>query len=414
MSLLIKKAKIIDSSSKFHLQTMDLFIESGEIVSIQENITQTAKQIITGDSLHVSTGWMDLHAEFNDPGFEHKEDLESGANAAKNGGYTTVVVSANTHPVTETKGQVNYISNRSKSLPIEIKTFGALSEKLEGKNFTEMYDLHLSGAVGFSDGLLPISNPDLIKRALLYSKTFNGKVVVYPSDNRISHNGVMHEGISSTKLGLKPNPSLSEEIMMARDLAIAEYCDAPIHFRTISSARSVEQIKRAKKRGVQVSCDVAIANLLWNDTALEDFDSNYKVTPPLRSEKDRKALIKGINDGSIDCIVTNHNPQNIEEKQCEFDLAAFGQSSIDTSYSAYQSYLSNQIPVEKWVEATATNPRKIFNQEVAIIQEGEIANITIFDTTTEWSLQATDLKSKSKNSPLIGAKLTGKVIGVVC
>lgn len=414
MSLLIKKAVIIDSSSVHHLQTMDILIERGKITAISKNITGNYSSTIEGKTIHVSPGWIDLHAEFNDPGFEHKEDLYTGAEAAKNGGYTTVVVSANTQPVAETKSQINYVNTTSNSLPIELKSFAALSENLKGQNFSELYDLHLAGAVGFSDGNLPISNPDLLKRALLYAKTFQGKIIVYPSDARISHNGMMHEGISSTMLGLKSDPSLSEEIMIARDIAIAEYCEASIHFRTISSAGSVEQIKRAKKRGVAVTCDVAIANLLWNDTALEEFDSNYKVTPPLRSEKDRKALIKGINDGTIDIVVSNHNPQNIEEKHCEFDLAEFGQSSLDTCYSAYSTYLSNQISLEKWVSATSTQPRRIFGLELPPIQEGEKANLTIFDMDTSWEVKAKDLKSKSKNTPLIGATLKGKVIKVVC
>ncbi|MGB0806121.1 MAG: dihydroorotase [Salibacteraceae bacterium] len=414
MSLLIKKAVIIDSSSKYHLKKMDLLIEHGKIISIQKNISEESENTISGNSLCVSPGWLDLHAEFHDPGMEHKEDLVSGANAAKNGGFSAVVISANTYPVCETKAQVNYVTSKSKSLPIEINTFGALSEDLQGKNFTELYDLHLAGAVGFSDGLLPISNPDLVKRALLYSKTFNGKVVIYPSDARISNKGMMHEGTSSTHLGLKADPSLSEEVMVARDLAIAEYCEAQIHFRTISSAGSVEQIKRAKKRGVLVTCDVAIANLLWNDTALEDFDSNFKVTPPLRSEKDRKALIKGINDDTIDCIVTNHNPQNIEEKHCEFDLASFGQSAIETSFSAYNTYLSPQISMEKWVEKTSVNPRKIFGLQIPEIKEGNVANLTIVDLESDWLVATKDLKSKSKNTPLIGTKLKGRVIDVVC
>ncbi|MFT4754620.1 MAG: dihydroorotase [Salibacteraceae bacterium] len=414
MSLLIKKAKIVDSTSTFHLQTMDILIEHGKITVIKDNITEDHKNVISGKSIHVSPGWMDLHAEFNEPGLEHKEDLTSGAYAAKNGGFSTVVISANTYPVTETKSHLSFITHSSNSLPIEIKSFGALSEQLRGENFTELYELHLAGAVGFSDGLLPISNPDLLKRTLLYSKAFGGKVVVYPSDRRISHDGVMHEGTSSTRLGLKSEPSLSEEVMVARDLAIAAYCESPIHFRTISTQGAVDQIKRAKKRGVQVTCDVAIANLLWNDTALEGFNSNYKVTPPLRGEKDRKALIKGVNEGTIDCIVSNHNPQNIEEKQCEFDLAAFGQSAIETSYSAYQTFLSDKISIEKWVEVTSLNPRQIFNQSLPSINEGELANVTIFDLDTEWDVTAKTLKSKSKNTPLIGTTLTGKVLDVIC
>ena len=414
MSTLIKQAVIIDSQSKHHLKKMDILIERGVITEIKPKIQSTTKNIIEGKSVHVSLGWMDMHAEFNDPGLEHKEDLKSGANAAKNGGFSTVIVSANNHPVTDTKAQLNYIENSSLKLPIQIKSFATLSEGLKGVNFAELFDLHSAGAAGFSDGHQPISDPDLLRRTLLYSKTFNGKTIVYPSDKRIAHNGVMHEGKMSTSLGLKSDPSLSEEIMVARDLAVAEYCDAQIHFMTISTAGAVDQIKRAKKRGIQVTCDVAIANLIWNDEALVDFDSNYKVTPPLRSEKDRKALIKGVADGTIDCIVTNHNPQNIEEKQCEFDIAGFGQSSIETAYSLYQTHLTKQLDMETWVKAVSVNPRRIFGFELTEIKVGEKANLTIVDSDMEWEVKARDFKSKSKNTPLIGETLMGRVLDVIC
>ena len=414
MSILIKGAVIIDSQSKHHLKKMDILVEKGLITQINKKIQVKTKKIIEGKNLHISTGWADLHCEFNDPGLEHKEDLTSGANAAKNGGFTTVVVSANNQPVTDTKAQLNYINSQSLSLPIEVKSFATLSEGLKGQNFGELYDLTKAGAVGFSDGHQPIENPDLLRRTLLYVKTFGGMVISYPSDVRISHHGVMHEGKMSTSLGLKSDPSLSEEIMVARDLAVAEYTDSPIHFMTISTAGTVDQIKRAKKRGVQVTCDVAIANLVWNDTALEDFDSNYKVTPPLRSEKDRKALIKGVKDGVIDCIVTNHSPQNIEEKHCEFDLAGYGQSSIETAYSLYQTHLSKLIDLTTWVNAISTNTRNLFNLGSYQINEGQKANLTVFDTEMEWTVKASDLKSKSKNSAVIGETLIGKVVDVVC
>ena len=414
MSILIKDATIVDITSNHHLKKMDILVEKGLITQISKKILAPSKKIIEGKNLHVSIGWADLHCEFNDPGFEYKEDLESGANAAKNGGFTTVVVSANNFPVTETKAQINYIQSQSNALPIEIKSFATLSENLKGQNFGELFDLTKAGAVGFSDGHNPIKNPDLLRRALLYVKTFNGKVISYPSDSRISHHGVMHEGKMSTSLGLKSDPSLSEEIMVARDLAVAEYTDSPIHFMTISTAGAVDQIKRAKKRGIHVTCDVAIANLIWNDTVLESFDSNFKVTPPLRSEKDRKALIKGVKDGVIDIIVSNHSPQNIEEKHCEFDLAAFGQSSIETVYSLYQTHLSKQMDITTFVNAVSSRTRELFNLSTFKINEGEKANITVFDSELEWLVKATDLKSKSKNSAVIGDTLKGKVIDVIC
>lgn len=413
MSTLIKNARIVNAQSSHHLSQKDILIERGVITAIKSNITTKAKNIIEGNDLHVSTGWIDLHAQFNEPGFEHKEDLKSGALAAKNGGFTTVVISADNHPVTDNKAQIRFIENQAKGLATEIKSFATLTEELKGQNFSELYDLHLSGAVGFSDGHHSIENPDLLKRALLYSKTFDGKVIVYPNDTRISQNGVVHEGEVSTGLGLKSIPSLSEEIRVARDLAVAEYCDAAIHFMHISTANAVDQIKRAKKRGLKVTCDVAIANLIWNDTVLTEFDSNFKVTPPLRTEADRKALVKGIKDGTIDCISTNHMPQNIEEKQCEFDLAGYGQSSIETAFSLYHTHLSKQIDLETWVSAISEKPRELFNQQVGVIETDQKANLTIFDTDTDWVVKSNDLKSKSKNNPTIGSTLKGKVVTTI-
>ncbi len=414
MSILIKKATVVDPQSKHHLKKVDILVENSKITDIKTNISFSAKKVFQGPSLFASPGWMDVHAQFNDPGFEHKESLKTGAAAAANGGFTTVIIAGNNQPVTDAKAQISYITNASAKLPIEIKTFATLSEGLKGQNFSEMYDLQSAGAVGFSDGLHPINNPDLLKRAMQYSQTFNGIIVSFPHDKRISHGGLVNESPTSTSLGLKSDPSLSEEIMVARDLAIAEYCEAPIHFMTISSANSVAQIKRAKKRGIRVTCDVAIANLLWNDTVLTSFNSNYKVWPPLRSEKDRKALIKGINEGIIDAIVTNHNPQNIEEKQCEFDHASFGQTSLDTAYSLYNTHLSNQIDLETWVKAISLNSRRIFKQEISSIAIGNKANITLFDTMDKWEVTEKEIKSKSKNTPSIGQTLTGKVIAVIC
>jgi dihydroorotase len=414
MSVLIKSATVIDTNSPFHLQKMDIAIKNGTIIDISTNSDFSAKRIIEGANLYISSGWMDVHAQFNDPGFEHKEDLLSGAKAAKNGGFSTVVIASNTHPIADSKSYFTALKNRVKELPIDVRGLAALTENLEGQNFTEMYDLHNAGAIAFSDGLSPIQNPDLLKRALMYSKTFNGLVVVHPHDSRIAHGGMVNESPMSTSLGLKSDPSLSEEIMVARDLALAEYCEAPIHFMAISSAKSVELIKKAKKKGIQVTCDVAIANLIWNDSVLADFDSNFKVFPPLRSEKDRKALIKGINDGVIDAITTNHTPQNIEEKQCEFDHASFGQSSIETAFSVYNTYLSEQIDLSTWVNAVCHSSRKIFGLPVPGIHIGAKANVTVFNTKEIWEVKSKDLFSKSKNTPIIGKSLQGRVVDVIC
>ncbi len=412
MSTLIRNATVIDPGNPNHGKKTDIRIERGRITAIGKSLKNKARREITGKNLFVSPGWTDILANFNDPGREYKETLESGAKAAANGGYTTVCVSPETDPVIDNKGQVEYILKASRGLAVNILPVGALSVGLKGEHFTEMYDMHLNGAVAFSDGHLPVTNADLLRRVLLYSLTFGGKVMVHPLDRQIAGKGTINEGVVSTRLGLKGIPSLAEEVMIARDLAIAEYCDAHIHFSTISSAGSVKLIRRAKKRGIKVSCDVAIANLVWTDETLDTFDSNFKVLPPLRTEKDRKALIKGVNDGTIDFIVTNHRPQNIEEKECEFELAGYGQATIEIAFGLYRTHLSDAISIEKWVEMVSVNPSKFIGLEKPGITIGNKADITVFDNEHTWTVAPSALQSKGRNNPVAGQELTGRVLEI--
>jgi dihydroorotase len=271
----------------------------------------------------------------------------------------------------------------------------------------EMYDMYQSGAKAFTDGNRPVQDAGLMERALLYTKGFDALVMSYPEDTAIAGKAKVHEGVVSTMLGMKGIPSLAEELMIARDLYLAEYTDSRIHFSTISTERSVELIRDAKKKGIKVTCDVAVHHLLLTDDALLGFDSQYKVKPPLRTQKDVKALLKGLKDGTIDAIVSQHTPHEVEFKNVEFEVAEYGMIGLQTAFSiAIQAGL----PVDMIIQKMSINPRKILNLEVPVIAEGQEANLVLFDENAEWTFDKANNKSKSYNSPFIGQKLKGSIL----
>lgn len=414
MNALIKSATIINTSSPFNGKTVDILIEKGIIKKIAASIKNTEKvQEIKAKDLHVSIGWFDLRANFCDPGFEHKEDLNSGLKAAAKGGFTGVLVMSNTNPTTDTKGGIEYIINKTKNNIVTAYPAGALSVKCEGNEMAEMYDMHLAGAVAFTDNKKSVNNPGLLTRAMLYNQSFNGLVMDFPNDKHLFNNGQINEGITSTRLGLKGIPAIAEELMVIRDLFLAEYCNAAIHLTNITTKKSVQLIKEAKAKGIKVTADTNSTHLLLDETELETFDSNLKVLPPLRTKDDIKAIIKGIKEGVIDAICSDHTPQDIEMKQCEFDHAKFGMINLQTSFAAMNTALNGKVELQQMIDLITINPRKILNLDLPKIQEGEMANLTLFSPTTPTILESKDIVSKSKNTPLISRKLLGKVYGIV-
>lgn len=413
MELLIKEAVIHDKNSKWNGKRCDVFIKNGKIDTIADSIEKDGIQTIHSGSLKLSPGWLDLRAFFGEPGFEYKEDLRSGAQAAANGGFTAVAIVPSTDPIIDNKGQIEYIKRASEKSPVSILPIGALSEKLEGKNFTEIYDMLQAGAVAFSDDKNGIQSSGLIIRSLQYAQPLNAVIMLNPCDEDILHGGKMNEGVVSTQMGLKGMPSIAEEVMIERDIKLAQYCDYKVHFTGISTAESVEIIRQAKANGAQVTCDVALPNIIWNETILEDFDTNFKLSPPLRTETDRLALIAGLKDGTIDCIVSDHRPETIENKFCEFDYASFGMSTIETAFSLINDKLTQELDIDLVIEKLCFGSRQIINQDIPVIEEGNEANITLFDTDKLWNVDKKDLKSKSRNNPMIGEKLKGRVVGIV-
>jgi len=409
MNLLIKSATIIDPNSPFHQKVADILVEDGYISLIAPNVNAKA-ETIDGKGKYVTPGFFDMNCNIGELGLETKEDLQTGTRAAVAGGFTGVALMPNTQPPVHSKAEVEYLLNRAKHNMVDVYPLGTISQKREGKDMAEMYDMFLSGAKAFTDGNRPVQDAGLMERALLYTQGFGALIMSYPEDTAIAGKAKVNEGEMSTLLGMKGIPSLAEELMIARDLYLAEYTGSRIHFSTISTIRSVELIRDAKKKGLQVTCDVAVHHLLLTDEALAGFDSQYKVKPPLRTKKDVNALIKGLKDGTIDAIVTQHTPHEVEFKDVEFEVAEYGIVALQTAFSIA---LKAGLDMELIVQKLAVNPRRIFGIEAAFIAEGQKANLALFDAGAEWEYNKQSNKSKSYNSPFIGQNLKGKAL-LVC
>jgi dihydroorotase len=406
--ILIRSVTILHPDSNFHNKTVDVLITGGKFEQIAAKIdTNEDIVLIDGAGKYLSPGFFDLNANFGEPGLETKEDLISGTAAAIAGGFTGVAIQPATNPVIHSKSEVSYIVNRTKDLIVDVHPVGCVSQKREGVDLAELYDMRMSGAVAFSDGTRPISDSGLMSRALLYAKGFDGLIFSFPEDTSIAGKGKMNEGIVSTYLGMIGIPSLAEEVHISRDLYLAEYNDCPVHFSTISSSNSVELIRKAKKKGLKVSCDVAAHHLVLTDEVLKNFDSNYKVKPPLRTSDDVSALLNGLKDGTIDAIVSQHTPHEIEFKEVEFEIASFGIIGLQT---VLPLALKAGISPEMLVEKLAINPRKVLNVAVPAFEEGEKANFILFDVNEEWVFDSKTNKSKSSNSPFMNSTLKGKIV----
>lgn len=387
---------------------LDVLIENGKITAIGENLKAPAgaEQLPTTGA-YLAPGFFDLHVNFGEPGLETKEDISTGCRAALAGGVTSLALMPNTQPALQSKSEIAYIVNKAAAEAVNVYPIGTISEKRKGENLAELYDMQQAGALAFSDGNLPVQDAGLMSRALLYAKGIHAKIIAFAEDAGLSAKALINEGPMSTLLGLKGNPALAEELMISRDMELAAYHDTAIHFSTISSARSVQLIREAKAKGIKVSCDVAAHHLIFTEEVLTGFDSNFKVKPPLRTETDRLALLAGLKDGTIDAIVSQHTPHEIEHKAVEFALAADGAIALQTLLPmVLQAGLSPQELVEK----LAINPRKIMGIALPEIAEGAQAELVLFHPTASWTFDASTNLSRSANSPLFGQQLTGKVL----
>jgi len=411
MNLLIKSAEILDDQSSHHKGQFDIHIVNGVIEKIGKDLKDPAADVIIGDGLKVSAGWVDMRAHFNDPGAEHKEDLDSGANAAMAAGFTKVLLMPNVNPVVDQKSAVQYIARHSKSKIIDLLPCAAVTKGAEGKDLTEMIDLQQAGAIAFSDGIETIWHTDIMLKALQYVQKFNGILINRAEDKMLTAFAHMNEGHVSTVMGLKGMPVLSETIMIERDLKLLEYAGGRLHISMVSSKEGVDLIAKAKAKGLQVTCDVGVNYLLFTEDSLEGYDTNLKVNPPYRTATDRQALISGLLDGTIDGIVSDHQPQDEESKKLEFDLAEFGTNNLQGFWPILNKVFAGQI--EKIIPSITSAPRRILGLDLMRIEEGAQADLTVFDTDTSWTLDAESNRSKSTYTPMWKKELKGKVLGIV-
>jgi dihydroorotase len=412
MKLLIKQACITDPLSPHNGTIQDILIEKGRIQQIATTVAEKADQVIEQPGLHISPGWVDIFSHFADPGYEFKETLETGAAAAAAGGFTDVFLIPDTLPVTDNKSQVEFIQHRNGGLPVTIHAIGAVTKNLEGRHLAEMYDMKNSGAIAFSDGLHPVQSSGVLVKALQYIKAFRGVIIQIPDDTSISPNGLIHEGIVSTRLGLPGKPMMSEELIIARDIKLARYTESRIHFTGVTSPKSIEYIRRGKEAGLDITCSVTPYHLFFSDEALIDYDTNLKVYPPLRPESVVKQLRQAVSDGTIDCIAAHHLPHEYDSKILEFEHAKFGMIGLETAYAVVQTLFPHFSP-EKTFALFGGNARKIFNLKPATIEKGSSDNLTLYNPSTRWIFDLTKTVSKSKNSAFDGKTFTGKAVGVI-
>ena len=409
MNILIKSATIIDSKSDFHNQTQDILVEKGIITKIARTIKNPKNyKVIKLDSLHISQGWFDSSVCFGEPGFEERETIKNGLKTAASSGYTAVAVNSNTNPVLDSNSDITFVKSKAEDHAVNLYPIGALTKGSQGKELAELYDMQNAGASAFNDYKISTSNSNLLKLALQYASGFNGLICSFPQDNCIAGIGVMNEHIMSTSLGLKGIPNLSEELQVARDLFLLEYTNGKLHIPTISTAKSVDLIREAKAKKLNVSCSVAVHNLCLSDELVSEFDTKYKVLPPLRTQSDIKALIKGVKDGTIDMVTSDHNPLDQEHKRVEFDRASYGTVGLESAFGALQTIFT----LKKTIEIL-TKGKERFGVDINSIDIGNKLNITLFNPIINYTFSINNLVSKSKNTIFENQNLKGKVYGVM-
>ncbi len=409
MNALIKSATIVDSKSDFHNQTVDILIEKGRIAKISKRITNPNNyREIKLDNLHVSQGWFDSSVSFGEPGYEERETIDNGLKTAAQSGYTAVALNANSNPIIDSYADITFVKSKAQNKATSLYPIGALTKASNSKDLAELFDMKNAGAIAFYDYQKPIDNPNLLKIALQYASNFDGLVCSFPQESKISGLGVVNEHINSTRLGLKGNPALAEALHVARDLFLLEYTEGKLHIPTISTAKSVELIRAAKAKKLDVTCSVAIHNLLLTDDSLEGFDTRYKVLPPLRTQHDCHALIEGLKDGTIDMVTTDHNPIDIEDKKVEFDYAKYGTIGLESAFGALQTIFTTKKTV-----SLLTNGKSRFGVSETTVNEGEIADFSLFNPNTDYQFSKSDITSRSKNSAYLDMELKGKTYGVI-
>jgi dihydroorotase len=414
MNLLLKRATIIDKNSVYNNQQMDIHLIDGRIASIEKEIKNTTNATeISAHNLHVSNGWIDVNCNVKEPGFEHKETLTTVCNAAAQGGFTAIAAMPTTHPITDSKANVHYIINATAQHAVSVLPIGAITQQREGKHLAELYDMQQAGAVAFSDGKRTITDAGLVTRALQYMQPFGGKLMLYNDDKNISLKAQANEGTVATTIGLKGAPALAEHIMVQRNIMLAEYNNAPVHLCNISSAGSIALINIATAKGIHITCDVAAHYFMLDDSTLEGFDSNYKFQPPVRNSSNKAELITALLNNSITAIGSDHTPEPIEDKNVEFENAAYGIIGLETAFSVARSATQTQVPINTLIHAFTYGPAQVLGIILAPIAVGTMANITLFDPTLNYTFAPQHIHSLSSNTPFVNTQFTGKALGII-
>ena len=408
MKLLIKSATLVDKTSDLNFKAKDILIEDGFITDISDKIESKADKIIKHKNLHVSEGWLDTSVSFGEPGYEERENIQNGLNTASSSGFTSLLLNPNTEPLIDSHSSVSHLIKKSKNHTSTLYPIGNLTLRSQGKKLAPLYDMKLAGAIAYGDHKKAINDSSLLKIALEYSKGFGGIVISYPNDDSLSSKGVMNEGIVSTSLGLKGMPNISESIQIYRDLEILEYTGGKLHIPYVSTGKSISMIKDAKKKGLNITSSVSLAHLVLNDTDLSEYNTNLKLSPPLRSKKDSDLLKDALLDGTIDYVTSMHEPIDIDNKKVEFDNALPGSIGLECMFGS----LLNIFPLDKAIDILTRGKEKlsIIHNEIKI---GSKAEITLFDPDFTYTFKEDHILSTSKNCAFIGQKMTGKVFGVI-
>lgn len=412
MKLIIKNCRVINPADGSN-EKRNIYIENGKISSV---FNENDADILDGSSLTAAPGLIDMHCHLRDPGYEYKEDILTGTKSAAAGGFTSVACMPNTQPVADSAAVIEYIKNKAASSGcVNVYPIGAISKGLKGEELAETGELKLSGAVAVSDDGRPVENPGLMRKAMMYAKGFDMLVISHCEELKLVDGGVMNDGYYSTYLGLRGIPNSSEELMVAREILLCRETGARVHIAHVSTKGSVELIRRAKASGIKITCETCPHYFSLNESAVDGYDTNAKMNPPLRTEEDVAAIIEGIADGTIDAIATDHAPHHIDEKNVEFDKALNGIIGFETALSLGITYLvkPGHITLSSLIEKMSKSPADILHINKGTLNEGADADIVIFDENAEYTVNPQEFVSRSKNSPYGGYALTGRVIHTI-
>lgn len=412
MKLLIKNVTVSDLASSHNGKTLDILLEDGKIIEMGTDLTTSAQEVIDENGLYISPGAFDLIGSIPEPGEEYKESLMSGMQAAQNGGFSAIGLIPHHLSPCDSLEKVQYLKNSAKYTGVDIHPIGALTQGLKGENMSELYDMQTQGAVAFAQNRSFLKNTEVMKTAVEYSRIFKGTIFSFPYDMSICKDAMVNEGKISVFLGMKGNPSISEAMGIDRDISIAKYTEGRMHFACISTKESVDKIRQAKADGLHITASVPVNNLYFTDEHLLGFDQNLKVVPPIRSYHDKDALIEGIVDGTIDCIVSNHHPQDQDAKKCEFTVAQNGAIAYQTAIPAAYNVLKDKMSIDEFTNIFTHRAKQTVNMPIEKLEVGNTANVTVFKLDEPYQFTADQILSKSANSPYINETFTWKAYGI--